>query len=83
MKAEFVPTPYQYRKALLTYEAETYRSDIGPCTIRIYRHIGNDNRTSTEHTLNVLKRKEPHVGAWPGDIIEYWQYDTLVHTIRY
>ena len=69
------------RNAHLTYEGETMHRALGPCTIRIYRYIGNDSGTTAQRTLDTIKKNEPNVGMWPGDIIEYWQEGRFVYSI--
>ena len=56
---------------VMTYDEHTNHPRYGPITMRIWRAIGNDSGLKTQLTADLLKKHEPNVALWPGDVIQY------------
>jgi hypothetical protein len=56
---------------VLTYDGPTDHPFFGTCRTRIYRAIGNDSGMKIRMTIELLKKYEPKVGMWTGDVIQY------------
>jgi hypothetical protein len=52
----------------------TFESD----TLRIYRSIGNDSGTKVKMTTDLLKKYEPNVAMWPGDVIQHLHHGEVI-----
>lgn len=48
-------------------------------TLRIYRAVGNDSTTKIQMTAALLKKHEPNVGLWPGDVIQHLHNGEVIH----
>ena len=56
---------------VMTYDEHTNHPRFGPITMRIWRAIGNDSALKVQMTADILKKSEPNVSLWPGDVIQY------------
>lgn len=56
---------------VMTYDEHTNHPRFGPITMRIFRAIGNDSGLKVRMTADLLKKHEPNVQLWPGDVIQY------------
>lgn len=57
---------------VLTYESDTQR---------IYRAIGNDSGTKVQMTADALRKHEPNVGLWPGDVIQHLHNGEIIREV--
>lgn len=60
------------RYKVKTYEGIVTHPTHKTCRVVIHRAIGNDNKVAGKLTVKALQEKEPDVGLWPGDTIEYY-----------
>lgn len=70
------------RSLALTHQSRIMHPSHGVCEVWIFRAVGNDSGVTAQRTLDQLKDAEPHVGLWPGDIIQYRNGSQVLEEIK-
>lgn len=86
MKLNDVTQHYQVegRDTVLTYDTYIIHEKYGIVRMRAHRRVGNDSGLKSKMTADLLKRHEPDVGMWPGDVLEYFDvYGQLLERKTY
>lgn len=55
-----------------TFDGVLHETQYGTVHCVIYRAVRNDNGIAREATIRKLKKSEPNVGFWDGDVIQYY-----------